>query len=95
MFTFIGSSSQTILLNDAGNIRPRLPGYFVLNGRIAYERPMPGGIFKGFVMVNNMLDSDFFSYGIFSSFSSTINVVPAAPLALFGGLSYEFDGFSG
>ena len=46
-------------------------------------------------MVNNMLDSDFFSYGIFSSFSSTINVVPAAPLALFGGLSYEFDGFSG
>ena len=87
--------STQFLLNDAGNIRPRLPGYFVLNGRIAYERPMPGGIFKGFVMVNNMLDSDFFSYGIFSSFSSTINVVPAAPLALFGGLSYEFDGFSG
>ncbi len=43
-------------------------------------------------MVNNMLDTEYFSYGIFSTFSGT-NVVPAAPIAVFGGLSYEFNAF--
>lgn len=31
------------LINDEQNSQQRLPGYFLLNGRIAYERAVPGG----------------------------------------------------
>jgi len=85
--------STQFLLSDSGNSQPRLPGYFVLNGRLAYERLVPGGVLKGFVMVNNILDNEYFDYGIFSSFSGTRNYNPAAPIAFFGGLSYLFDAF--
>lgn len=86
--------SNQIFLNDAGNTRTPLQGYYVLNGRVAYERAVPGGIFKGFIMVNNILDNEYYSYGIFSTFSGA-NVVPAAPIGVFGGMSYEFNAFPG
>ncbi len=81
-------------LNDNGNAQPRLPGYFVLNGRAAYELPGPYGRFKAFLTVNNLLDKEYFSYGIFSDFSGR-NVMPAPGIAVYGGLSYRFEAFPG
>ena len=78
-------------LLDAGNVNPRLPGYFLLNGRVSYTRPVPGGRLSGFLMVNNILDVEYPSWGLF--FGERF-VVPAPPIAVYGGLSYQFEGFS-
>jgi iron complex outermembrane recepter protein len=86
-------------LNDAQNIQPRLPGYLVLNGRVAYERPVPGGRLSGFLMVNNILDQKYFTQGII--FPNVLTgggalerfVVPAPGIAFYGGLSYRFEAF--
>ena len=79
-------------LLDAGNANPRLPGYFLLNGRVSYTRPVPGGRVNGFLMVNNILDTEYPSYGLI--ISGERNVVPAPPIAVYAGLSYQFEGFS-
>ncbi len=65
----------------------------MLNGRAAYELPGPYGRFKAFLTVNNLVDKEYFSYGIFSDFSGR-NVMPAPGIAVYGGLSYQFEGFS-
>jgi iron complex outermembrane recepter protein len=85
--------------NDEENTRPRLPGYFVLNGRISYERPVPGGRLIGFFMVNNILDQQYFTSGIIATNTLTGGgaqerfVVPAPGIAFYGGLSYRFEAF--
>jgi iron complex outermembrane receptor protein len=91
--------STQFFQNDENNAEPRLPGYFVLNSRIAYERPVPGGRLSGFVMLNNMLDQKYSSFGTIAS--NTLSpggaqerfVVPVPTFSLFAGLSYRFEGF--
>ncbi|WP_447603611.1 TonB-dependent receptor [Nitrospira sp. Nam80] len=89
--------STQFFLNDENNIQPRLPGYFVLNSRISYERPVPGGRLTGFLMINNMLDQKYSTSGIMAVNVLTGGgalerfVVPAPGIALYGGLSYRFE----
>ena len=86
-------------LNDEQNAQPRLPGYFVMNARASYERPVPGGRLAGFFMVNNLFDQKYSTQGII--FPNVLTgggalerfVVPAPGIALYGGLSYRFEGF--
>ena len=86
-------------LNDEENAQPRLPGYFVLNSRLAYERPVPGGRLSGFLMVNNMLDQRYSTQGIIVPNTRTGGglperfIVPAPGIAIYGGLSYRFERF--
>ncbi len=85
-------------LNDDANVQARLPGYFVLNARLAYERPVTGGHLSGFVSLNNLLDHRYSTSGIIAANNLTGGgaverfVVPAPGLAVFGGLSYRFEG---
>jgi outer membrane receptor protein involved in Fe transport len=78
---------------------PRLPGYFLLNSRVNYERPVPGGRLNGFLMINNLLDQKYSTSGIIAANNLTGGgaterfVVPAPGLAIFGGLSYKFESF--
>lgn len=91
--------STQFLQNDEGNTRERLPGYFALNGRVAYERSVPGGRLSGFLQVNNMLDNEYFTSGIFATNVGTGQieafVVPAPTITIYGGLSYRFESFPG
>jgi outer membrane receptor protein involved in Fe transport len=82
-------------LNDEQNAQPRVPGYFVLNGRVAYERPVPGGRLTAFFMVNNVLDQKYFQWGVISASAGAVErfVMPAPGIAFYGGLSYRFEGF--
>ena len=91
--------STQFFLNDEPNAQPRLPGYFVLNGRVAYERAVPGGRLSAFFLVNNILDQKYFSQGIIAKNNLTGGgalerfVVPAPGIAFYGGLSYRFESF--
>jgi iron complex outermembrane receptor protein len=92
--------STQFFQNDEENSQPRLPGYFLLNSRVAYERRVPGGRLTGFLMVNNMLDQQYSTSGIIASNVLTGGgaqerfVVPAPGLAIYGGISYRFEGFT-
>ena len=84
--------------NDEVNAQPRLPGYFVLNSRIAYERRIPGGRLNGYIMLNNMLDQKYSTFGTLATNTLTGGgaeerfVVPAPTFAVFIGLGYRFEG---
>jgi iron complex outermembrane receptor protein len=90
--------STQFLLNDEQNIQPRIPGYFVLNSRVSYERAVPGGRLGGFIMLNNLLDQRYSTQGIIFANNLTGGgnverfIVPAPGIAIFGGLSYRFEG---
>jgi len=83
---------------DEENAQPRIPGYFTLNSRIAYEQPVPGGHLSGFLMLNNMLDQRYYTSGIMAPNTLTGGgaverfVMPAPGIAVYGGLSYRFEG---
>ncbi|HLB02577.1 MAG TPA: TonB-dependent receptor, partial [Nitrospiria bacterium] len=85
--------STQFYLNDEDNTQPRLPGYFQLNARVNYERPVPGGRLGGFLMLNNILDREYSTSGIIASNVLTGGgaqerfVVPAPGFALYGGLT--------
>jgi len=85
-------------INDEQNTQPRVPGYFLLNSRVAYERRVPGGRLSGFLMMNNMLDQKYSTSGIISANNLAGNgdverfFMPAPSLAVYGGLSYRFEG---
>ncbi|TLY25139.1 MAG: TonB-dependent receptor [Nitrospirae bacterium] len=90
--------STQVYLNDEPNAFPRLPGYFVLGGRIAYERPVPGGRANFFLQGNNILNKEYSSFGsIAFDFVNTGRnepfVSPAPTFAVYGGVSYRFEGF--
>lgn len=90
--------SSQVYLNDETNTFPRLPEYFVLNMRIAYERPVPGGRMSAFVLLNNLTNNQYFTFGSVASNTLTGTggverfVVPAPSIAVYGGLSYRFEG---
>ena len=91
--------STQFLQNDESNSLERLPGYFVLNGRLAYTRRVPGGILSGFLTLTNMTDSEYVTSGIFAANVVTAGgqeeafVVPAPSIAVYGGLNLRFDSF--
>ncbi|MBP0129755.1 MAG: TonB-dependent receptor, partial [Nitrospira sp.] len=84
--------------NDDANVQARIPGYFVMNARLAYESPVPGGHLSGFLSLNNILDHRYATSGIIAQNNVTGGgaverfVVPAPGLAAFAGLSYRFEG---
>jgi iron complex outermembrane recepter protein len=88
-----------VYLNDENNTQPHLPGYFVLNMRVAYEQPVPGGRLTGFFQVNNLTNNHYFTFGSIASNTLTGNgglerfVAPAPSVAFYGGLSYRYEGF--
>ena len=63
------------------------------------EHPVPSGILKGFLAVNNLLDNNYFTSGIYAANRITGGgatqqfVVPASGIGIFGGLSYRFESF--
>jgi len=85
-------------LNDETNVQPQLADYFFLNGRLAYERPVPGGRLTGFLLVNNILNQKYSTSGTMAANTLTGGgaleqfVVPAPTFAIYGGLSYRFEG---
>ena len=91
--------STQFFLNDEPNGQPRLPGYFVMNGRVAYERAVPGGRLSAFLLLENLLDQKYYTSGIIANNTLTGGgaaerfVMPAPGIAFYGGLSYRFDGF--
>ncbi len=92
-------ASTQFLQGDEGNNQHRLAGYFVLNGRMAYEHAVPGGVLKGFLAVNNILDNNYFTSGIYAANRITGGgatqqfVVPAQGIGFFAGVSYRFESF--
>ncbi|MDH5587800.1 MAG: TonB-dependent receptor [Nitrospirota bacterium] len=92
-------ASTQFLQSDESNEKDRLQGYFVLNSRIAYEHAVPGGILKGFLGVNNLLDNNYQTSGIYAANRITGGgateqfVVPAPGIGFFGGLNYRFESF--
>lgn len=91
--------STQFLQGDESNVRDRLQGYFVLNGRVAYEHSVPGGILKGFLTVNNLLNNNYQTSGIYAANRITGGgatqqfVVPAPGIGFFGGINYRFESF--
>ncbi len=92
-------ASTQFLQSDESNEKDRLQGYFVLNGRIAYEHSVPGGILNAFLSVNNLLDNNYQTSGIYAANRITGGgateqfVVPAPGIGFFGGLNYRFESF--
>ena len=92
-------ASTQFLQGDESNVRDRLQGYVVLNGRVAYEHSVPGGILKGFFAVTNLLNNKYYTSGIYATNRITGGgaiqqfVVPAPEIGFFGGLNYRFEGF--
>ncbi len=92
-------ASTQFLQGDESNNQDRLAGYFVLNGRMAYEHAVPGGILKGFLSVNNLLNNNYFTSGIYAANRITGGgatqqfVVPAPGIGFFAGVNYRFESF--
>jgi iron complex outermembrane recepter protein len=90
--------ASQVYLNDENNTQPRLPEYFVLNMRAAYERTVPGGQMTAFVLLNNITNNEYYTFGSIASNTLTGNgglerfVVPAPSISVYGGLSYRFEG---
>jgi iron complex outermembrane receptor protein len=90
--------SSQVYLNDEVNTRPRLPDYFLLNGRVSYELPVRGGRLSAFLLGTNLTNQSYYSSGIIATNTLTGGgalqqfVVPVPTLAVYGGLSYRFEG---
>lgn len=94
--------STQFFQNDEDNTRERLSGYFVLNGKVSYKREVPGGRLESFLLLNNILNSDYFTRGIYATDtipggdgSNVRFVIPAPGISVFGGISYQFEAFPG
>jgi outer membrane receptor protein involved in Fe transport len=77
---------------DEANVLERIPGYFVLNGRASYETKAPGGTLTAYLLLNNLTDHEYSTFGTASPFGRTF--VPAQSLSVYGGLSYRFEGLN-
>jgi outer membrane receptor protein involved in Fe transport len=70
-----------------------------MDARVAYERPVPGGLLRAFLMLNNILDQRYATSGILATNNLTGGgaterfIVPAPGIAIYGGLSYSFTAF--
>ena len=89
--------SSQVYLNDLNNSQPRLSNYFVMNARAAYDLPVPGGRLNAFLLINNLLNNHYYTWGstVVTNFLTGATdqfVMPAPGIAAYGGLSYRFDG---
>ena len=89
--------SSQVYLNDLNNSQSRLPNYFVMNARASYELPVPGGRLNAFLMINNLLNNHYYTFGstvVTNFLTGAIDqfVMPAPGIAAYGGLSYRFEG---
>jgi outer membrane receptor protein involved in Fe transport len=90
--------STQFQINDEQNSQPRIPGYFLLNARVAYEHDAPGGKIAAFLLLTNILDQKYSTSGILAANNLTGGgaierfFVPAPGIAIYGGLSYRFEG---
>lgn len=75
---------------DEANAFERIPGYFMLNGRLAYETKVTGGRLSAYLLLNNLTNSEYSTFGTASAFGRTF--VPAQTISIFGGVSYRFEG---
>ena len=90
--------STQVYLNDEPNAFPRLPGYFVLGGRVSYERIVPGGKVSFFLQGNNLLNKEYSTFGsiafdFVNTFMNVPFVSPAPTFAVYFGASYRFESF--
>lgn len=93
MFSLSGLYVSTQFYNnDEANAFPRLPGYFLLGGRVSYDRVVPGGKMSVFLQGTNLLGTTYSSYGIISG-AGVRNESPAPEFAVYFGISYRFEGF--
>ena len=88
---YVGSQGS---LGDDANAFERIPGYFVLNGRVAYESKVPGGRLSAYLLLNNLTNHEYSTYGTVGDgtagpFGRTF--MPAPGITVFGGLSYRFE----
>ena len=82
--------STKFMFGDEGNNQKRLPGYFLLNARAAYEWKVRREIIGFFLQVHNLLDTKYETTGRFIGSPSPV-FVPAPGISLFGGLSIRFQ----
>lgn len=75
---------------DEANSFERISGYFMLNGRLAYETKVTGGRLSAYLLLNNLTNSEYSTFGTASAFGRTF--VPAQTISIFGGVSYRFEG---
>ncbi|MFQ5991219.1 MAG: hypothetical protein ACE5NA_02170, partial [Nitrospiraceae bacterium] len=85
--------SEQVLLFDESNSFPRLSDYFVLSGRLAYERHVPGGRLGAFLSIINILNSEYSTFGSVNDFTGEISVMPAPTISAYGGINYRFEAF--
>jgi outer membrane receptor protein involved in Fe transport len=76
---------------DEANTFERIPGYFVLNGRASYDTKVPGGTLTAYLLVNNLTDHEYSTFGAASLFLGR-TFVPAQSFSVYGGLSYRYEG---
>ncbi|MBI2190598.1 MAG: TonB-dependent receptor [Planctomycetes bacterium] len=81
--------SDQFLVGDESNNLSQLEGFFVLNARLSYERALGPGVVRVFLAGYNILDREYFPFGIFSG-STDPFVIPAPEISVLGGISYEF-----
>jgi outer membrane receptor protein involved in Fe transport len=75
---------------DEANAFERIPGYFMLNGRLAYDTKVTGGRLSAYLLLNNLTNSEYSTFGTASAFGRTF--VPAQTISIFGGVTYRFEG---
>ena len=86
------------LFGDEANLQPKTPGYFVVNLNTSYQLTPNIQLFG---LVENVLDSKYYTYGTFSPTSSVFlaqapgatnprSYSPSAPVAGYGGLRVTF-----
>jgi hypothetical protein len=76
--------------SDEANAFERIPGYFMLNGRLAYDTKVTGGRLSAYLLLNNLTNSEYSTFGTASAFGRTF--IPAQTISIFGGVSYRFEG---
>lgn len=81
--------SDQFLPGDESNGLSELEGFFVLNARVSYERKIGPGLVRVFLSGYNILDREYFPFGIFAG-STDPFVIPAPEISVLGGISYEF-----
>ena len=89
--------SSRVFFGDAANTQDPLPGYVVLNTRVAYERLVGPevfgfpGILAGFFQINNMFDNEYNLSGRYNQDFLPPTFIPAPPINVYGGVSFTYN----
>ncbi len=80
--------SERFFAGDEPNLVKQLNDYFVMNGSVTYQL----GSLTLFVRGENILDTEYEPWGVFSSFTSERFLVPAAGINVLAGVQITFQG---